>query len=241
MKNTLLLLFGIILSVSFSKAQNFSVEPNPAYAEADLDDFSTLPEVMQAIAGISNNTSDTLFLRWERIIEETPEGWKTSVCDGEVCLLPDVSVKEFTLYPNVTNDIWVEAWPGGQPCCLEINGAIPGEGEVQLKITNLNDPSDTLIAVFLFTLTGSPILDLSEIELAQVDIFPNPVLDYVTLTETKGIDRLIIYNVLGRSVKTFDVNANRQFGVGDLPSGSYFVNLIDKDQKTLKTLHLQKR
>ncbi len=241
MKNISLLFFAVITCCVALNAQNFSVEPNPAYAAADLDDFLTQPEDMVAEAFLSNNTSDTLFMKWERILDDTPEGWKTAVCDANICVFPNVNSNEFVLYPNDSGfSLLVHAYPGGQPCCLEETGAVPGEGEVHLKVTNLNDPSDTLTAVYLFTLTGSPILDLAEPKLETINVFPNPASDYFLLTETQEIQNLVIYNALGRQVKTFTVNANRRFEVDDFPKGSYFVNLINKDQKTLKTLHLQK-
>lgn len=222
-------------------AQNFSVEPNPAYAEADLDNPSSQPDFMQALASISNNTSDTLFLKWERVLEDTPDGWKTTVCEPNLCVFPNVNTREFILYPNVIDQaMYVEAYPGMYPGGIPQNGAVPGIGEVHLKISNLNDPSDTLIAVYLFTLVGSPILDLTEPELEQINIFPNPATDYFMLSETKEIDRIIVYNILGQQVKTFEVNGNQYFEINDFPNGNYVINLMNKDQEMLKALRLQK-
>jgi hypothetical protein len=241
MKITLLNVFILFVCISPICSQNISVAPNPAYATADLDNLSTHPEDMIAEAFISNNTSDTLFMKWERILDDTPEDWKTAVCDANICVFPDVSSNEFVLYPNETGfSLLVHAYPGGDPSGIFENDVYPGEGEVHLKITNLNDPSDTLVAVYFFTLIGGPILDLVEPELEKINIFPNPAGNYFTLTETKEIQSLIIYNILGHPVKTFAVNVNRQFEIDDLPGGSYFVSLIDKDQKKVKILRLQK-
>jgi hypothetical protein len=242
MKKTLLSVTVLCFCFSFISAQNFNVEPNPAYATADLDDFSTQPEDMIAEAFLNNVTSDTLFMKWERILEDTPEGWKTAVCDANICVFPEVSFNEFVLYPNESEfSLLVHAYPGGEPGGIFVNGAMPGEGEVHLKVTNLNDPADTVIAVYLFTLTGSPILGLAEPELETINIFPNPASDYFSLTETQEIQNLVIYNVLGHQVKTFDVNANRQFDVNDLPNGSYLIGLINKEGRMVKTLRFQKQ
>jgi hypothetical protein len=86
MKNTLLPIFIVFICLSVLNAQNFSVEPNPAYAEADLNNPSSQPDFMQAFASISNYTSDTLFLNWERVLEDTPDGWKTTVCEPNLCV-----------------------------------------------------------------------------------------------------------------------------------------------------------
>ena len=234
----------LVLTTFFSTvcAQNFTITPNPAFAEANLDEPLTDPADMVAEALISNNTSDTLFLRWDRIVNDRPDGWEISVSDPDIHLLPHVNNKDFILLPNTSEQaISVHAYPGGMPCCLEETGAIPGEGEVHLKISNLNDPSDTLTAVYNFTLIGSPILDLTELELEQINIFPNPASSYFTLSETKEIDRIVVYNILGNLAKAFVVNGNRLFEINDLPNGSYLIRLFSNDQQILKTLHLQKQ
>ncbi len=242
MKNIGLLFFTISACLNPIIAQNFSVDPNPAYATADLDDFSTQPEDMIAEAFLNNITSDTLFMKWERILDDTHEGWKTAVCDANICVFPEVSFNEFVLYPNESGfSLLVHAYPGGEPGGIFVNGAMPGEGEVHLKVTNLNDPADTLIAVYLFTLTGSPILDLTELELETINIFPNPATDYFTLTETQEIQQLVIYTILGNRVKVFNVNSNQNYNISDLPNGSYFIGLINEEQKTVKTLRFQKQ
>src|SRR5690606_10559782 len=136
MNKYLLLCFvfmGTILSTNLV-AQNFTVIPNPAYGSADLNDPETNPDDVVAYASITNNTSDTLFLKWERIYNDKPESWESAVCDVNLCYLPIISTKEFFLPPNFTNgDMIVHAYPGKEPGGIPQYGAVPGEAHVKIK------------------------------------------------------------------------------------------------------------
>lgn len=231
-----------LLAVSFVlNAQNFTVSPNPSYGSADLDDPESNPDDVVAYASITNHTSDTLFLKWERIFNDKPESWETAICDVNLCYLPIVSTKEFFLPPGLSNgDMLVHVYPAKEPGGIPQYGAIPGEAHVKIKVSDVNEPKDTLIIEYFFTVTGSPISDISEVELKKLKIFPNPTTDHFRLTETTHISQLVIYNILGRAIRTFDVNANQSFTISDLPNGVYLVALMDASQKPIKTLRLQK-
>ncbi len=238
-----IILFVLCLSVisSATIAQNYTVSPNPVSASADLDNPNTHPDDVEAHAGISNNTSDTLFMRWERVYNDKPDSWETAVCDVNLCYFPHVSTKDFILTPNLQNgDMIVHAYPGMEPGGIPENGAVPGEATVHIKLSNLNDPTDTLIVVYNFTVTGEAIVSISEVELEAIKIYPNPASDYFQLTETQEIQQLVIYNVLGRIVETFEVNSGQRYDISNLADGIYLVGMVDRDQQTVKTIRLQK-
>ncbi len=234
-----LLLFNLVTFSLAVSAQNFTVTPNPALGEANTDDIGTSPDDVVAHANITNNTSDTLFLRWERIENTKPECWETAVCDVDLCYYYTVNTIDFILLPNLSNgEMLVHAYPGGEP------GNVPtiGEAKVRIKISNLNDPGDTLIAVYDFAVTGSGscITSVSSLDKAALKIYPNPASDYFRLPETHKIQQLVVYNVLGNRIRTFDVNNDQNYNISDLPNGVYFVGMIDRNHEIVKTVKLQK-
>lgn len=240
-KYVLFLIFFVATFSSAVVAQNYTVTPIPASGSADLDNPATQPDDVVASAHITNNTSDSLFLRWERVVNDKPDSWNTAVCDVNLCYFPSVSTKDFVLPPNFEDgEMLVHAYPGLEPGGIEENGAVPGEATVLIRISNLNDPADTLIATYNFTVTGSPIVSISEVELEALKIYPNPASDYFRLTETQEIQQLIVYNVLGRQVKIFDVSSDQNYDISNLPNGVYLVGMIDRDQERVKTIRLQK-
>ena len=131
------LVFIVALSTSIV-AQNYTVTPNPAAGSADLDNPATNPDDVVAYAKITNNTSDTLFLRWERVMNDKPESWNTAVCDKNLCYFPHVATKDFFLLPNEADqDLLVHAYPAMEPGGIPMYGAEPGDAIVQLKVSNL--------------------------------------------------------------------------------------------------------
>lgn len=234
MKKNLLLLI-LFVSASFSTAliaQNYTVSPNPAFKTVDIDN-DVDPDDIVAEAHITNNTSDSLFLRWERIDNNKPECWETAVCDVNLCYFPTVSSMDFVLLPNLSSgEMLVHAYPDGTP----------GDAEIKIRITNLNDPADSLICVYNFTATGgtSCITAISEIELEALKIYPNPASNYFQMTETQEVQNLVVYNILGRQVQTFAVNNNERYDVSALPNGIYLVGMMDKNHQVIKTVKLQK-
>ena len=243
MNKYILFLIAICVTLSTSViAQNYTVTPIPASGSADLDDPMTNPDDVVAYAKITNNTSDTLFLRWERIMNDKPDSWETAVCDKNLCYFPWVATKDFFLAPNEADqDLLVHASPAMEPGGIPMYGADPGDAIVHLKVSNLNDPADTLIAIYNFSVTGSPIADLTEVELAALKLYPNPASDFFKITETQEIKELAVYNILGRQVESFVVNGgNQEFDISNLPNGMYLVGMMDRDQETVKTVRLQK-
>ena len=237
--NKIILLFVLTTFCSTVSAQNYTVTPNPAYGVADTDDVNTEPDDVVAYAHITNNTSDTIYMRWERIVNEKPECWETAVCDVDLCYYFTINTVDFKLPPNlVDGEMLVHAYPGGEP------GASPtiGEAEVVVKLSDLNNPADSLILEYYFTVTGSAICitSVSEVERESLKIYPNPASDNFSLTETQEIQQLVVYNILGHQVRTFEVNGGETYNISDLPNGVYLVGMIDRDFEIVKTVKLQK-
>ncbi|MEM6698099.1 MAG: T9SS type A sorting domain-containing protein, partial [Bacteroidota bacterium] len=72
-------------------------------------------------------------------------------------------------------------------------------------------------------------------------IFPNPSVNFLNLSNMDDVDRLVVYNMVGRAVKTFEVEEGTRYEVGNLPDGIYLVGLFDKKGNILKTVRISKR
>ena len=72
-------------------------------------------------------------------------------------------------------------------------------------------------------------------------LYPNPATDHFGLTNSEQVDQLILYNILGRKVKAFQVMEGIRYPVNTLPDGMYFVCLVDRRGQILKTLRLSKQ
>jgi Secretion system C-terminal sorting domain len=78
---------------------------------------------------------------------------------------------------------------------------------------------------------------------ANITVYPNPATDFISLTDdNSGVQRVMVYNLVGRLTKTFEVEYDEQrFGVSDLPDGLYLVRLMDKSGKIVLTQRINKR
>lgn len=236
MSRLLLLLFALFQITSIS-GQSFSVSPNPASGNVDLD---VNPSTMEffAAASITNNTSETLSLKWERIVNDKPECWETSIMDLVLQSLPYVDEHEFDIAPN-SDDLPLLVF-----ALLSVNSdPTAGEAHVVLKVSNLDIPADTVIVDYFLTSTGQitcTTTGISEKEKNALNLYPNPSSDYIQLTETSAVQQLVVYNILGAPVKTFNVSASQIYNIAILPKGVYLVELINGNGEVVKTIKLLK-
>ena len=79
-------------------------------------------------------------------------------------------------------------------------------------------------------------------EQENVRIYPNPATSYIGLDQAPTVEHIVIYNVVGRRVKDFEVTRqDEQYYIGDLPNGMYLVQLLGEKQKIISTKRLNKR
>ena len=79
---------------------------------------------------------------------------------------------------------------------------------------------------------------------AKVDlsIYPNPATEYITVQDdNEVVKQVLVFNLVGKKVKTFDFVKYENYNITDLPKGMYLVQIIDKSSKVLNTQKLNKR
>ncbi|MEM6378073.1 MAG: T9SS type A sorting domain-containing protein [Bacteroidota bacterium] len=75
-----------------------------------------------------------------------------------------------------------------------------------------------------------------------IQVFPNPATSYIGITEVKGVEKVLIFNLVGRKMKQFEnIAKDRQYFIGDLPKGMYLVQLLDQQNKVITTRRVSKR
>ncbi len=236
--------FVLILLALFQmtqvNAQSFSITPNPTYGSVDLDENPSI-FFFYAEAFITNNTSEVLTLKWERIVNEIPECWVTGVSDITLSTPPMVSYHQFTVAPNSTdNRLAVDTYFTGESSF----GATSGEGHVILKVSNEDIPTDTVLVDYFLSATGGETcstLGISDKDKEAIEIYPNPSSDFIHLSENTFIESLVIYNLLGEVVLRFNASTNRKYDIAELPKGIYLVTLKGTNDHSLKTLKLLKK
>lgn len=75
----------------------------------------------------------------------------------------------------------------------------------------------------------------------KISIFPNPTTDFFEIQSSRTIEKIVVFNLIGRELRTFNAEADRKYSVGDLPNGMYLVQVFDENNKVITTQRLQKR
>ncbi len=81
----------------------------------------------------------------------------------------------------------------------------------------------------------SQVLNVSQENVLNVEIVPNPSNGIIRLSGIIHHTELIVYSIDGRRLKAITVNSNRSINL-DVPSGIYLIQLISEDKKIVKKL-----
>jgi hypothetical protein len=75
----------------------------------------------------------------------------------------------------------------------------------------------------------------------MITIFPNPATEYITVSNEDAVKNIVLYNMVGRKMRTFTIEKGEKYEIGDLPNGLYVVQLFSKTNKVLTTQRLTKK
>jgi len=73
----------------------------------------------------------------------------------------------------------------------------------------------------------------------DVNVYPNPAIDYITVTVENGsrVGTISIYNMIGSLVKVEEINGNeKEVDISDLPAGSYIISVEDEKESITKQI-----
>lgn len=91
-----------------------------------------------------------------------------------------------------------------------------------------------LIAALALRAQNAPRPDLS--------VFPNPATENIAVQDNAdAIGNIIVFNLLGKKVKTFEASKGENYYIGDLPKGVYLVQLVGRNKQVAKTQKIEKR
>ncbi|MBP7821284.1 MAG: T9SS type A sorting domain-containing protein [Saprospiraceae bacterium] len=186
-----------------------------------------------AHAEVKNETNEPITILWVRDNSSIVDGWKTKVCDANLCYLTSVSQcpvgSPVTIAAGELSRMDVHLNPNG----------IQGNGKVGIDIVSADNPAVTIAsAEYFFNVS---VTAQNELTKNSVKLFPNPTTDYFQLTTEDGIARIEIFNLVGRSIRSFYALDDQHYYIGDLPSGVYLVRLVNDNNRTIKTFRIDKK
>jgi len=79
-------------------------------------------------------------------------------------------------------------------------------------------------------------------EKENITVYPNPATTHIGLSSSNGVERIIIFNMVGRQMKNFQAGeGDKRYYIGDLPRGMYLIQLLSIHNEILTTKRVSKR
>ncbi len=227
------LLIGIGLQ---GQTDTLVVGENPAFGSAILDDPSTNPDDIAVHVDLIPNGTDMRTYVWERNIISMPSGWRSAVCDVNICHLTLVGTAEFDQMGGDTSEIILHIYPGGSPGVIA--GAIPGTAEVHVRVYERDNPSNEENIIYFVTLDATT--GTTQLEVQQLKVYPNPTTDVFRITENNLVKRVRVMNIIGKPAMDRTIQNGEQLSIAHLKSGMYLVQMFDDKNEVVKTVRLLK-
>jgi len=100
-----------------------------------------------------------------------------------------------------------------------------------------------LLLAFVLMLGGLVVqAQQSNLTKPELSVFPNPAIDNISVYDNSElVVQILVFNLVGKKVKTFEHLKGEYHYVGDLPKGVYLVQMIDKGKRILTTQKIDKR
>lgn len=240
MKHIILYSFIAFFTINIACAQvSLVFTPETINKEGIADPNDLFYEIV-GYAKITNEGDEAVSIRWLRV-PDTPDDWETMICDINLCypaqvysnIAPDLGddglYAPVTLNPGDTTNLDVHLRPRG----------VAGTGTVTIEISDVNN-QDEVLASADYNFTASTPSSTSDLQRTSMAVFPNPTANYFNIRGAQGVDRVVLYNILGREMRSFNVAPGQRYYIGDLPNGLYLASMVDDSKGIVKTLRLKK-
>lgn len=188
---------------------------------------------------VKNTSGTTRTYKVVRNVNYENTGAGTNFCFGGTCFPPQTYSATVTLGPGQT----AQGSGGGSLQPYFWDGPSSGQSEVKYVFTNTADHSDTSSVVFRY---NNPLSVANNDDMFNSigDVFPNPAKDKASIQVSAMSEQEIsmsVYNSLGSVVSskkvTLSVGKNSlSVNTESLPSGIYFVSLVNGRTKVIKKM-----
>lgn len=217
------------MTISLSAQLSFSPESIEVLAtsydekiEVDLNILNTSDEISSFSWRIAN-------------VAAMPSDWQISVCDDNKCY-----PKEDAVYQS----------PASKPLSMKANSevyynfmlypnAFKAKYTYEFELFDPNQPSEVYatIPITISTVTSRNSVPSNSLEL---NIFPNPAIEYFQIENDNFVKQVGIYNIVGKQLESHQHTPGKRYDVSNFKKGMYLVRLFDSGGHTLETLRLNR-
>jgi hypothetical protein len=225
MKYTLLFTLFFTFILRGGAQVTLTLSPDIVNATVHPDTFE-----IRAKATLKNTSTVTKKFSWTRSIKNMTAGWACLVCDKNTCWASSVNtpVDQIELAAGATSNIDVYIRPDKKL----------GAAVVEVKIYEVGNETNTVTGKYNFS-TTTRTRDLRD-NGTTLRIYPNPTVDFFQITDNDMVEKVVIYNIIGRQMRSYKATDGLKYTVNDLPDGLYIIRLLSNSGATVKTVRLSK-
>lgn len=238
MKQALLFILLITSLPAFGQDTKLIIEPTTVEQSFSVD-LSDDKLDLELYTTLKNDGTDTLYLKWERVINDSPVDWWTQVCDNNLCYDPPIS----TNYngQNINEPVILEPDSSFTLIFHVLPNQVGGIGSFDLNFSLIESPDEIIETVNFIVNVGNK-TSTSDFRKSDIKVFPNPVYDFFEISGGDNyIDEVVVYSLLGNQVATYEAYPGKRYDVSALSDGLYLLTLINHEKGVAKTLRLSKR
>ena len=211
MKYTLLavLFFAFILRGGAQVTLTLTPETLTTYVNPDSFEI-------RAKATLKNTSNATKKFTWTRTIKSIANGWACLVCDKNACWASTVNTPpdQIELAAGATSNMDVYIRPDRKA----------GTAAVEVKIVEVGNETNTITGKYNFSTTTRT---KEQKDYNALRIYPNPTIEFFQITDNDVVDKVVIYNIIGRQMRSFKVAEDMKYNVSDMPDGLYIIRLLN--------------
>lgn len=224
---------GLLFSSNTADAQAFTTE-------ADTVWYTVGGNEANIHNNITNQSAANMKIVWHVSATNFPADWKKEsvlgICDNVLCRnnTGDTALTNGAMYtsadyaPNVMGDFHVQL--------LGMNGVTPGTYYLKVNLREDGGLTDKDI-VFVIGKWATNVKGVSSSS-DDVVLYPNPARNELNVTygAKAGVKTIAVYNLIGKQMAAYKVGAtSAKLNIDNIPSGIYFVRLMDGNGKVVAT------
>lgn len=75
----------------------------------------------------------------------------------------------------------------------------------------------------------------------NLQVYPNPAVEFFSVTGSESVRRIEIYNLVGKKLKAFYASPDRKYEITDLDNGMYLAQFLDENGFVITTQRISKK
>lgn len=229
------LVYIFVLPLLFSagklEAQSFTMQHDTitttAYGYVDIYNYLT------------NNTSDTLRVKWKVIYENLPQSWEDyaafGICDNVTCY-----DKAVLTGGTLTTDTIGAGKNMSFKMQIDVSSSSvtpTSAGNPMYVSYELSEGTTIDTVTFAIYKWGTNIAKVNNSK-DDISLYPNPAQNEVNVTFNRelGVKNVAIYNLVGKQISVYRVNGtSAKLDIERIPAGIYFLRLVDSNGRVVAT------